>query len=64
MSATKWLTEQQCSELTGIPAGTLRNWRSAGINLPFARIGRLVRYSEAEVDAYMKAQQVPVTQSA
>ncbi|WP_066041975.1 helix-turn-helix domain-containing protein [Herbiconiux solani] len=64
MTATKWLTEQQCSELTGIPVGTLQDWRGKRVNLPYSRIGRLIRYSEAEVDDYMKAQQVPVKQSA
>ncbi|QJU54381.1 helix-turn-helix domain-containing protein [Herbiconiux sp. KACC 21604] len=64
MSATRWLTEQQCSEQTGIPVGTLRDWRMKGLNLPFSRIGRLVRYAESEVDTYMRSQQVDVKQSA
>jgi predicted DNA-binding transcriptional regulator AlpA len=61
MSGVQWLTEQQCSDKTGIPTATLRDWRFKKLNIPFSRIGRLVRYSEAEVDAYLQAQSVSVT---
>ncbi len=64
MSAVVWLTEAQCSEKTGIAVGTLRDWRFKRINLPFSRIGRLVRYSDAEVDAFMAAQTVEVVRTA
>ncbi|WP_382307362.1 helix-turn-helix domain-containing protein [Herbiconiux sp. UC225_62] len=64
MSAVQWLTEQQCAEKTGIPVGTLRDWRLKKLNLPFSRIGRLVRYSDAEVDEFMAAQTVEVKRTA
>jgi excisionase family DNA binding protein len=64
VSATVWLNEQQCSEMTGIPVGTLQDWRTKKLNIPFSRIGRLVRYAEDEVDAYMRSQTVAVKKSA
>lgn len=64
MTGTIWLTEKETSEKTSIPAATLRDWRFKKQNIPFSRIGRLVRYSEAEVDAYMASQTVEVTRSA
>jgi predicted DNA-binding transcriptional regulator AlpA len=57
---TRWITETECSAKTSIPVNTLRDWRFKKVNLPFSRIGRLVRYSEVEVDAFMAAQTVKV----
>lgn len=51
---TRWLDEKSVSELTRIPVETLRYWRTHRKNLPYAKIGRLVRYSEAAVNAYMQ----------
>jgi len=57
-SATRWLDEKSVSELTQIPVETLRSWRTQRTNLPYSKIGRLVRYSEVAVTAYMESHQV------
>ncbi|WP_291053636.1 helix-turn-helix domain-containing protein [Herbiconiux sp.] len=64
MIGAQWLTEEQCSAKTGIPAATLRDWRFKRVNIPFSRIGRLVRYSEAEVESYLQSQTVEVQRTA
>lgn len=49
-----WVDETACSKHTSIPVNTLRSWRLASnkaTRLPFARIGRLVRYDLDAVDA-------------
>ncbi|WP_291052133.1 helix-turn-helix domain-containing protein [Herbiconiux sp.] len=60
----QWLTDAQCSSKTGIPTGTLRDWQFKKQNICFSRIGRLVRYSEAEVEAYLQSQGVEVQTAA
>lgn len=53
-----WLTENEASDLTKIPVETLRSWRTAKKHLPYSKIGRLVRYNEVAVNAYVKAREV------
>jgi hypothetical protein len=48
-----WLTSEQVEEEYGIPAGTLRNWRSAKIGPRYSKTGREVRYARADMDAFM-----------
>lgn len=60
---TQWLTEQMVSAKTQIPVKTLRDWRYRKVNLPFSRIGTLVRYSETEIDEYIASQTVEVRTS-
>jgi predicted site-specific integrase-resolvase len=53
------MNEQECADLLSIPTPTLRNWRFTGaVQLPFTRIGRLVRYSEADAQAFMASRKV------
>ncbi len=60
--APKWMTEKEVSAHTRIPVETLRTWRRDGAVrvLPFHKIGRLVRYERAEVDAAIEASRVAV----
>ena len=48
-----WLTSEQVEEEYGIPAGTLRNWRSAKIGPRYSKTGREVRYNRADLDTFM-----------
>jgi excisionase family DNA binding protein len=50
------LTEQQVSELLAIKVATLRNWRCAGRELPFIKLGSHVRYAKADVLEYIAQQ--------
>lgn len=47
------LTEAEVADLLRIPAGTLKKWRTRGDGPPFTRVGRLVRYREQELDAWL-----------
>lgn len=55
-----WMTEHEISEHTKVPVQTLRSWRrtDAVRVLPFHRLGRLIRYDLAEVDAAIAAGRV------
>jgi DNA-binding transcriptional MerR regulator len=60
MTGELW-TEQQVSDKTGIPVGTLRYWRTKKAVLPYRKLGALVRYDPAEVQAAIDAAKVGVT---
>jgi len=49
------LTEDDVSGFTGRAVSTLQKDRCAGGGIPFVRLGRLVRYRESDVAAYMAA---------
>lgn len=40
----------------GVSRSTLQSWRYAGRGPRFIKLGRLVRYRNADIDAYLKAQ--------
>lgn len=44
---------QQVSRVTGIPVNTLAYWRVNGTNLPFTKMGRIVRYRREDVLDYI-----------
>lgn len=50
------LSPAELSELLGLPTATLANWRSAGKGPPYLRLGRHVRYVQAEVDHWVAGQ--------
>lgn len=51
---SKLLTTDQVSELLGVNTHTLAVWRSSGrYNLPYVKAGRLVRYRESDVSAFI-----------
>ena len=48
------LTRKQVADYLGIAAGTLANWASAKrLHLPFVRVGRAIRYREADVAQFV-----------
>jgi predicted DNA-binding transcriptional regulator AlpA len=47
------LSEREVAKIIGRAVSTLQKDRVAGIGIPFVRIGRLVRYRESVVDAYI-----------
>ena len=54
MSLTRLLTPGDVAELLGVSTHTLAIWRSeARYGLPYVKVGRLVRYREDDVDAYI-----------
>lgn len=49
------LTEAEAAEVLGIRPQTLTAWRTLGrYNLPFAKIGRTVRYRRSDLEAFIE----------
>ena len=49
------LSEQEAAELLTVSPGTLSVWRSTGrYNLPFLKVGRMVRYRRDDLLAWLK----------
>ena len=56
----KLLSTKQVSEILGMPESTLRYWRCAGLGPSYVKLGGRIKYDEADVHAYVKAnRQVP-----
>ena len=51
-----WNTNK-VSEVTGVPVGTLRYWRHADQGPASFTLGRRVVYRQAEVEAWIEAQE-------
>lgn len=50
---TQYLKPKQVAEQLQLAERTLANQRSQGRGIPFVKIGRAVRYSAVDVDAYL-----------
>ncbi|RFA12115.1 hypothetical protein B7R22_16930 [Subtercola boreus] len=50
------LTPAGVEKKTGVKVKTLANWRCLGVGPVHFKIGRLVRYSDAEVDKWLSEQ--------
>jgi predicted DNA-binding transcriptional regulator AlpA len=64
MPQSKLLSERDVAELLSISIKTLQAQRYKGVGIPFYRIGRVVRYREAEVLAFIEAGRVNTNQEA
>lgn len=49
-----YLSTRQAAELLGLSPRTLERYRGSGEGPPFMRMGRGVRYSRADLDAWME----------
>lgn len=50
------LKKEQVSEILGITVGTLAVWRTTKrYNLPYVKSGRLIRYREQDVQAFINS---------
>ena len=48
------INEKLASEVLGVKVSTLTNWRTTGrYNLPYIKVGRLVRYRVADLAAWI-----------
>jgi predicted DNA-binding transcriptional regulator AlpA len=47
------LSDRDVGKITGRAQSTLQKDRVAGKGIPFVRIGRLVRYRQSDVNAYL-----------
>jgi excisionase family DNA binding protein len=52
---SKLLDDKQAAEYLTVSPGTLSVWRSTGrYALPFVKVGRMVRYRPADLDAWLE----------
>jgi predicted DNA-binding transcriptional regulator AlpA len=49
------LSDRDVEKITGRARSTLQKDRVVGAGIPFVRFGRLVRYRQSDVDAYIAA---------
>jgi predicted DNA-binding transcriptional regulator AlpA len=52
------LSPQALSAETGIPVGTLQQWRYLGRGPAYIKLGQHVRYRRSDVDAWLESQRV------
>jgi len=65
MTVSKLLTPDEVAELLGVTAQTLAVWRcEQRYNLPYVKVGRLVRYPEAAVAGFLKERTMGLTVAA
>lgn len=58
------LSNEQAAEYLGVTKGTLHVWRSVGrYQIPFAKIGRYVKYKQSDLDAFIESQTMTQTTS-
>lgn len=55
MSAIKLLNTQEVAEILGYKPNTLEIWRNRGIGPKYRKIGRLVKYAESDINAFIDA---------
>ena len=53
---TDLLDEARLASKLNVSRSTLQSWRYRGCGPRFIKIGRLIRYRAADVDAYLRAQ--------
>ena len=51
----KLLTGQEAAEILGISEQTMRIHRIKGGGLKFVKVGRMVRYRQSDIEAYLEA---------
>ena len=56
----EFLDEVQVEAIYGIPRRTLQTWRYLKKNLPFHRLGRLVRYRRSDCEKFAQTNLVTV----
>jgi excisionase family DNA binding protein len=57
------LTVEEVAQFTGLSVDTLAQWRSQRRGIPFVKLSRnVVRYRQADLDAFLNGCTVPVEQ--
>jgi hypothetical protein len=60
MTKKIYLTDKEVSEITGRALQTLRNDRHRRQGICYSKIGRLVRYSQKDVEDFMESRKIKV----
>ena len=56
------LSVEQVSSLTGLSVETLAQWRSRKKHIEYLKIGRLIRYTRRDIEAYLERCRVSVSE--
>ncbi len=64
LSRKQLVDERRAAEFLGMQVKTLQEWRTSGKGCPFVKIGRAVRYSLADLDAFIAKNTVQSTAEA
>lgn len=55
MSKHDLISTEQAAKYLGVSTRTLANWRCFGTpNIPYSKIGRIIRYRLEDLDAYIE----------
>ena len=57
-SKTRYITEKEVSNITGLALSTLRNDRATLRRIPYCKVGRSVRYLMDDVIHFMEASKI------
>jgi predicted DNA-binding transcriptional regulator AlpA len=52
------LNEHQAASILGCSAALMRKWRRLGEGPSYSKIGRLVRYSQSDIETFLAAHRV------
>ena len=58
------ITSEEAARILGVQPQSLAVWRLHGKNLPFVKVGRLVRYRRDELERWIERQTVAVEDDA
>jgi len=61
VEAERYLTELEAAAILQVKPRRLRWWRERGVGPPYVRFGRLVRYRESALLAWLKSQETEPT---
>ena len=54
----QWLKEKEVAALIDVSVYTLRQHRYKGVGLPYVKYGKSVRYSIADIEAYLESRKI------
>lgn len=52
------LSTEEAADYLGVPEGTMRYWRYRRIGPRYSRLGRAVKYRQADLDVFLEANAV------
>ena len=62
ISDDRMMTRREAAAYLGLRPATLEAWASRGsVNLPFSKLGRLVRYRKRDLDRFIEANRATAT---
>jgi len=60
MEMIKMLNDRQAAQFFNVGLQTLRNWRSQRRGPSYHRLGRSIRYNQADLEAYLESRKIRV----